>query len=882
MKIIEIRPIEGANIYCHRPVIQLTLDLEEYADTSTDKVPGFAELLLSHIPSLGEHYCSRGRPGGFAERLREGTYIGHVIEHTAIELQHLAGMDVVYGKTIRTGAPGINRIITEYESKEAGIAALKTAVEFVWRLLDGKPVDIGTEPARIREVAGRYGLGPSTEAIAREAGRRGIPVMRLGEGSILQLGYGKHQQKVQATITGRTNCIGIDIACDKALVKELLAESGIPVPWGGIARTEKEAVEIAEHIGEKVVVKPYDGNQGKGVALNLRTKKEISRAFEVAVSISPKVIVEKFIVGKHYRLVVVDDRVVAASERIPAFVIGDGHNTIEELVEMVNRDPLRGEAHEKPLTKIKIDPIVLMVLAKKGLTPQSVPAQSEIVYLRENANISTGGVAVDVTGQVHRDTIELVIRAVRLVGLDVAGVDLVARDIGRPLVPGNGAIIEINAAPGIRMHHYPARGKARNVAGAIVDMLFPPGAKARIPIVSITGTNGKTTVTRMVSHILQAAGLAVGSTTSDGIYIGGRKIVDGDTTGPQSARVVLREPSVEIAVLETARGGILRSGLGYDFSNVGIITNISNDHLGMDGVETLEDMAYVKSVVAEAVHRKGSTVLNADDKHVVALSDRVRSSVIYFSAASDSLIVRRHLGAGGTAVFVKNGSIVAAWGTKIQKVLPVRHIPCTLGGQAQHNLQNALAAVAACIALETGMEYIREGLLSFLPNEKVNPGRLNMLELNNIRVVVDYGHNEKGYLNTLQTLKKLKPKRIIGVVAMPGDRKDGDIEGVGRIAAKYCDLIVIKEDSDTRGREPGEVAGILKHAVTEAGFSEDKTVICLAETAAVQKALELASKGDVVVVFYEKFEPVMKLIKSMQHGGSRRTIKEKDDRQVVC
>lgn len=882
MKIIEIRPIEGANIYCHKPVIEMKLDLGSYAEVSTELIPGFCDSVTGCLPSLADHYCSRGKPGGFIERLNEGTYLGHVVEHVALELQHLVGMDVVYGKTISTDMPGVYKVITEYESKEGGIQALRGSLEIIAALLENRQPDVQCELNRIHEVAARYNLGPSTAAIVREARKKGIPVMRLGEGSILQMGYGKYQQKVEATITGQTKCIGVDIAGDKVLVKQLLAESGIPVPWGGIARTEKEALDIAAQIGSAVVVKPFDGNQGKGVSLNLTNPQEVSRALEMALAISPKAIIEKFIKGKHYRVTVVGERVVAASERIPAFVVGDGYHSITQLVEIVNKDPLRGGDHEKPLTKISIDSVVLLVLAKQGLTPDSVPTEGDIVYLRENANLSTGGIAVDVTGKIHPETIQLVLRAVRLVGLDVAGVDLVAVDLGRPLDTDNGAVIEINAAPGIRMHHYPAKGKPRNVAGAIVEMLFPPGSKSRIPIVAVTGTNGKTTVTRIISHILQGTGSTVGATTTDGIYINGRKIVSGDTAGPRSAQVILRDPSVEVAVLETARGGIIRSGLGYDYSNVGIITNISNDHLGLDGINTREEMAYVKAVLAEAVHRNGYTILNADDMHAAYIADRVKSGIIYFSLASDNIMVRRHLGVGGTAVFVKNGTIVVAKGAKTQKVLPVKHVPCTIGGIAQHNVQNVLAAVAGCVALGTETEYIREGLLGFSADDYCNPGRFNIFELNGYRVVLDYGHNEDGYKNILQAVKKLKPKQIIGVVGMPGDRKNEDIELVGSIAAKYCDMLIIKEDSDLRGRSAGEVAALIQNAAKANGFKEEKIQIISSETAALLAAMDLAGEGDIIVIFYERLEPVLSLLREACQAASDVKETENADSSNVC
>ncbi|WP_418791319.1 cyanophycin synthetase [Phosphitispora sp. TUW77] len=881
MEIIEIKVLEGANIYCSSPVIKTKIDLGEYREFTTEKNPGFVEKLQVQLPSLSEHYCSKGKPGGFIDRLKAGTYLGHVIEHVSLELQYLAGMDVIYGKTICAETPGMYYLITEFESQEGAIRAVRAAVMIVDTLLKNKFIDVAAEVTAVREAADRTSLGPSTAAVVREAVKRGIPVMRLGEGSVLQLGYGKNQQKVVATITGQTRCVGVDIASDKVLVKHLLAESGIPVPWGGVAQNELQAFEIARKINDAVVVKPFDGNQGKGVALNLTKREEIAGAMEAALKISPKAIIEKHIKGKHYRLVVVGNRVVAAAERIPAFVVGDGQSTVKQLVNLVNMDPMRGENHEKPLTKIKIDPIVIMVLAKKGLSPNSVPREGEIVYLRENANISTGGIAVDATGRVHSDTLQMVLRAVRLVGLDVAGVDLVVREIDQPLLPDNGALIEVNAAPGIRMHHYPAKGPVRNVAGAIVEMLFPPGSQSRMPIISVTGTNGKTTVTRMVSHILRGTGQVVGTTTSDGIYINGRKIVSGDTTGPQSARVILRDPSVEVAVLETARGGILGAGLGYDYSDVGIITNVHNDHLGLDGIETMEDMAMVKSVVTENIFKKGTAVLNADDIYVSAIADRVRSRIIFFSAATDNFIVRRHLGAGGTAVFVKNGFMVKAVGDKIEKILPVKHISSTLGGIIKHNLFNALAAAAGCTALGLDTKSIRNGLLSFKSDEICNPGRFNVFDIGQFRVVVDYGHNIDGFLNTLQTVKKLNPERVIGIVGMPGDRRNADIMEAGKIIAQYCDEIIIKEDKDLRGRKAGEVAALMRQAVLKAGLKADRVTVCLSETAAVENMLGRACKGDIIVVFYEKFAPIQELVRTVSEK-LKPSIKDDKGRKVVC
>lgn len=869
MRILEIRAYEGINIFCFRPVIKMKLALGAMGGRLTDKISGFSDSLISCLPSILDHHCSRGRAGGFVERLREGTMLGHVVEHIALELQHLAGMDVIYGKTIRAEEPDTYYVIFEYVSKEGAISAAKLAVQTVTELLAGVQPDVPEFVRQVKETAVKTGLGPSTGAIAKEALKKGIPVMRLGEGSILQLGYGKFQKKVAATITEGTGCIGVDIAGDKVLTKQLLSESGISVPPGGVARTEQEALTIAREIGTAVVLKPFDGNQGKGVALNLQTIGEICRAFNMSQQYGDRVIVEKFILGRHYRLLIVGERMVAAAERIPAFVVGDGKHSIQQLVEIINKDPLRGDEHEKPLTKIHIDQVVLMVIHKQKRTLVDIPEPGEVIYLRENANLSTGGIAIDVTDRVHPDNIEICLRAVKLIGLDVAGVDLVAQDISNPVNIKNGAVIEINAAPGIRMHHYPAKGKPRNAARAIVEKLFPPGAPSRIPIISVTGTNGKTTTTRIIGHILESAGMNVGMTTTDGIYLKGKMILPGDTTGPASARVVLRDSSVDVAVLETARGGLIRAGLGYDYSDVGIITNISADHLGLDGINTLKELAKVKSLVGEAVHREGYAVLNADDRYVAGLVPRMRSRLMFFSTAADNILIRRHLGAGGTGVFIKNKTIVIACGNKLYKILPVKSIPCTLQGAAHHNVQNVLAAIAGCWALGITVDAIREGLLGFTAGLRHNPGRMNIWETGGIKIILDYGHNAAGYQCIINTVQKLKHKRLLGVIGVPGDRLNEHIIEVGRVAGTGFHRLYIKEDSDLREREPGEAAGLMKQGAITAGISEEKIKIILNEPEAVSAALTAATAGDMVVIFYENIGPVIDCINAFCRRSGR-------------
>ncbi|MGB9804172.1 cyanophycin synthetase, partial [Desulfofundulus sp.] len=560
-----------------------------------------------------------------------------------------------------------------------------------------------------------------------------------------------------------------------------------------------------------------------------------------------------------YRLLVVNGRMVAASLRLPPRVVGDGRRTVRELVEEVNRDPQRGEGHGRPLSRIPLDAVAVACLARQGFTPRDVPGEGQVVYLRDSANLSTGGTAVDVTEQVHPSNARLAVRVARLTGLDVAGIDVVAEDIGRPLEEQGGAVIEVNAAPGLRMHTHPVEGESREVGAAIVDHLFPPGTPSRIPVVAVTGTNGKTTTTRMIGAILARAGLVVGMTTSDGIYIGGERVLAGDTTGPVSARLVLAEPEVDVAVLETARGGILRAGLGYEGSDVGVVTNISGDHLGQDGVETLEDLADVKSLVVETVRKNGFAVLNADDPHVLAMAGRVRGEIIYFSLVPDNITVRRHLGAGGTAVFVKNGMLVAARGQQVRRLLSVRRLPASLGGLARHNIQNALAAAAACLGLGIALEHIRAGLESFHCNLEQNPGRLNILDVQGIRVVIDYAHNAAGYLSMVNVLRHFKG-RLIGVIGVPGDRLDEQIKEVGRIAGRGFSALVIKEDADLRGRRPGEVAAILQEGAVDAGMHPERIRVILPEGEAVLRALLTAEPGDTVAIFYEKLDTVVKAV----------------------
>ena len=856
MEIRQIQAIVGANAYSHRPIIRAIVDLQEWTERFSNELGDFRIRLEENLPTLADHYCSRGKLGGFLERLQEGTLIGHVIEHVTIDLLTQAGQTIKYGKTMAIlEEPGCYEIIFNYESKEGAVEGFKQAFALVKALLNKESFDVIYAINRIKKVIAEYELGVSTRVIVEACQERGIPVDRLNGSSLLQLGYGRNQRRIQATITDATSSIGVDIACDKEMTKKILSDCGIPVPWGHIVTTEEEAVEAFRDIETSVVIKPLHGNQGKGVTLQIGDEAEVRAAFKVAQTYGDWVIVEEYIEGQHYRLVVVGDRLIAAAKRIPAHVIGDGILTISELVAQTNEDPLRGEDHEKALTKLRIDPVVLLTLTQRGLTLSSVPKQGEVVYLRDSANLSTGGIAEDVTDRVHPDNVDLVVNASKLIGLDVAGIDLVIEDIESSYRNKNGYIIEVNAAPGIRMHHFPSVGKARNVGKAIVEQVLPSG-NGRIPIVAITGTNGKTTTTRMISKILTDQQLLVGMSSTDGIYINRKLWVKGDTTGPESARIVLRHPDVQVAVLETARGGILRAGLGYEYADVAVITNVSNDHLGQYGIETLEDIAHVKSLVAEVVKPHSYVVLNADDSLVVQMAKRTKGRVIYFSTEKENICVRKHLGIGGTAVFVRRGVILLCQGSRSFRICSVKQIPVTWNGLAKHNIHNVLAAVAAGWAMGLSAVAIRNSLQNFSSDVECNRGRLNLYELNGVRVFVDYGHNAAGISEVVKTVKQLKCGSLVGCITVPGDRPDESVREVGRVAAQGFKRLIIREDSDLRGRLPGEIAQLLYDEALRCGMHPNKIEVVLPEIEAFRRGLDSCVSGDTFVMFYEHLEPI--------------------------
>ena len=858
----KIKVLTGPNIWAYRPVLEILADIGKYESLPSNKLPGFTERLVETIPTLWEHRCSEGRPGGFLERLRLGTYMGHIIEHIILELQTLAGMDVGFGRTRSTGHHGEYRIVVDYKDDEAARMCAHLAVEIAETLAAGHHVafDLAERIAEVRVVAEDNMLGPSTQAIVDAARSRGIPWYRLNSGALVQLGQGRYARRIQASETSFTSNIGVEIAQDKELTKDLLARVGAPVPQGAVVDDSDEAWEAAQDIGLPVVVKPYDGNQGKAVSVNLTSEVQVRAAFELAQEYSRRAIVEQYLSGNDYRLLVVDGNLVAAAERRPAQVVADGIHNIRDLVNMVNDDPRRGHGHGAALTRIRMDAAAALTLAKQGYSWDNVPPPGQVVYLRDNSNLSTGGTATDVTDIVHPDNAALAVLAAKTIGLDIAGVDIVCDSIKRPLDEQGGGIVEVNAAPGLRMHVYPSEGKARPVGEAIVARLFPNDAPARVPLIAITGTNGKTTVTRAVSHIFTTMKKYVGMTTTDGIYFNGVRRVRGDCAGPRSAESVLMHPQVEVAVLETARGGILRSGLAFDRCTVGAVLNVASDHLGLEGIETPERLARVKKVVIESVAKDGFGVLNADDPLTADMAEDCAGQVIYFGMDEHSRPLAAHLAAGGRAVFQRAGEIEFAEGSNETTLLAAADVPSTHGALVPFQVQNAMAAAAIAWGAGVPLDSIRLGLRTFQTDEETAPGRFNMFDVGGATVIVDYGHNPHAVRAVQQALALLKPRRKLAVVAAPGDRRDADIQELAVIAANTFDFLVVREDDSLRGRERGEVAELIATTVQRTRPSLPLRTT-LDEMTAVREVLEQARAGDAVVLFIDKIDDVIALVR---------------------
>ncbi|MEM7581870.1 MAG: cyanophycin synthetase [Acidobacteriota bacterium] len=875
MKILEKSVYVGPNLYALFPVIRLTVDLGELEEWPSAKLGReFTDGLVAALPGLHEHGCSYGEPGGFVRRLNEdeGTWMGHIFEHVAIELQNVAGAQVTFGKTRGNGTVGQYDVVYEYEQDEVGMAAGKLGLQLLHSLLpeELRPerVDASFDFEESRDSFIRYAqrraLGPSTASLVRAAEERDVPWQRLNRYSLVQFGHGRFGKRIQATVTSETRNIAVEIASDKEETHTLLGDLGLPVPGQRLVYSEREAVRAAEGLGYPVVVKPLNANHGRGVSINLNESEAIKTAFNQAREHSRGILVERFIEGLDHRLLVVDGELIAASKRVPGHVVGDGKSTIEALVEEVNSDPRRGIGHEKVLTRLKFDHQANRLLEQKGYTVESVPPEGEVVYLRSTGNLSTGGTAVDVTDLVHPDNREMAQRAAKAIGLDVAGVDFLTTDISRSYHETGGAICEVNAAPGFRMHVAPSEGQSRDAAGPVIDMLFPPGSPTRIPIAAITGTNGKTTTTRMVAHIFKMAGHHVGVATSDGVYIDGHLTVEGDMTGPASARMVLRDPSVDIAVLETARGGLLKRGMGYRRANVGAVLNIAADHLGLRGINTLEDLAEVKRIVVEVA--QDTAVLNADDPLCLRMADYTKAEhLCYVTMSTKHPLVREHIRSGGRAVVLEegiNGHMITFYDNGSHIPLLWTHlIPATLEGRAMHNVQNAMFAAAIAHSMEVKLEDIRHGLRTFDTTFFQAPGRMNVFDELPFKVILDYGHNPAAIKAMVQVVEHFETEgRRLVVLAAPGDRRDEDIAEIARLCAGKFDHYLCRRDDSTRGRGPEEVPRMLRATLLESGVSEEQIELVPDEQEAVQRGLKLARPGDLLLVFADAIQRSWKQI----------------------
>ena len=874
MKIIEIKILRGPNFWSVRrgKLIQMKIDLEEMEQMPTNKIPGFKERLEKLMPSLYEHRCSEAVAGGFFMRVDEGTWMGHVIEHIALEIQTLAGMDTGFGRTRGTGEEGEYYVCFSYLEEDAGVYAAKASFRIAEALIKGEAYNLEDDIMRLREIREDTRLGPSTGCIVEEAGKRGIPYIRLNKHSLVPLGYGVHQKRIRATIASTTSNIAVDIACDKEETKNLLEAAEIPVPRGMVVRTVDGLQAVVEKYGYPLVIKPIDGNHGKGNTTNITTWEQALIAFDAAKAYSRSVIVERFITGFDFRCLVINYKFICAALRTPASVTGDGKHTIQELIDITNQDPRRGYGHENVLTQITVDQFTQKILDEKGYTLDTVPAKGEFVLVKPTANLSTGGTSTDVTEEVHPTNIFMCERIARIVGLDICGIDIMATDLRTPVNENGGAILEVNAAPGFRMHIDPSEGLPRNVAEPVVDMLFPRGSAGRIPIIAITGTNGKTTTTRITAHIAKTAGKKVGYTTSDGVYIQNQLMMKGDCTGPISSQFVLKDPTVDFAVLECARGGILKNGLAFQNCEVAIVTNVAADHMGLAGINTLEQMAKVKAVVPETVFPHGYAVLNADDELVYAMRESLKCNIALFSMDEKNPYILKHAKEGGLSTVYENGYISILKGTWKIRVMHVKDIPVTYEGKAVHNVNNCLPAVmAAYLYRDITIEDIRSALMSFLPSATLTPGRLNFFHFKTFTILADFAHNPHGLNLLCDFVNKLDYPKKIGIISGTGDRRDEDIRELGIISAKNFDEIIIRCDKNLRGRSAEEIIDLLKEGIISENPGMPITIIAN-ETEALEYIYANPQQGALYTMMCDVVTGALDKIKEL---------KNREDKELV-
>jgi len=872
MKILEIKVLKGPNYWSVRrnKLIQMKLDLEDMEQKPTNIIPGFKERLAAMFPSMFSHRCSVGEPGGFFQRVEEGTWMGHVIEHVALEMQTLAGMDTGFGRTRGTGTHGEYYVVFSYMEEDAGVYAAKAAVRVTQAIADYVEYNLDDDIMQLREIREDTRLGPSTGCIVDEAAKRNIPFIRLNKQSLVQLGYGVNQKRIRATIASTTSNIAVDIACDKEETKNLLGAAEIPVPRGVIIRTELGLKEAIDKMGYPLVLKPVDGNHGKGATTNIIDWEMAVKALAAAQVYGRNIICERFITGFDFRVLVINNKFICAALRTPAAVTGDGEHNIQWLVDETNKDPRRGYGHEKVLTSIKLDDFSKIMLDEKGYTLETIPAKGELVLLKPTANLSTGGTSTDVTDEVHPSNIFTCERISKIIGLDICGIDIMAADLRSPIAENGGAVLEVNAAPGFRMHIDPAVGIARNVAEPVIDMLFPKGSEGRIPIIAVTGTNGKTTTTRLVAHIAKSAGYKVGYTTSDGVYIQNQLLMKGDCTGPVSATFVLRDPTVDFAVLECARGGLLKSGLAFQHCDIAIITNVSTDHIGLGGIDSLEQMAKVKAVVAETVFPHGYAILNADDDLVYEIRNNLTCHIGLFSMDENNPRIKKHCNAGGLAAVAENGYVTIMkgnWKIRVEKIVD---IPITYGGKAVHNVMNTLPAIlASYLYRNIKVDDIKEALESFIPSPTQTPGRLNLFKFKNFDFLVDFAHNQAGLTLLCDFVLKMTGSPKVGIISGTGDRRDEDIRDLGKISAGCFDEIIIRQDKNLRGRTAEEIVNLLVDGINSAKTKDIPITIIYNEKEAITHAYHTATPGSLITIMCDVVVEALDMIKGLKEAEDK-------------
>tara|TARA_R110002124_G_scaffold217_8_gene852 strand:+ start:7159 stop:9801 length:2643 start_codon:yes stop_codon:yes gene_type:complete len=873
MEIREINAMRGPNYWSIRrhKLIVMVLDLKEMEEKPSNKIEGFPERLKAMFPSMYSHRCSEGCEGGFFMRVDEGTWMGHIIEHIALEIQTLAGMDTGFGRTRDYGEKGVYNVVFSYMEENVGRYAAKAAVRICEALIVSEEYDLTDDIQEMRELRENSRLGPSTGSIVEEAEARGIPWIRLNKYSLCQLGYGTNQKRIQATVTSETSSIGVELACDKEDTKYLLEQAEVEVPKGDIIRRESSLEEACSYVGYPLVIKPIDGNHGRGITVDIQNYEDALQAFHHAKesSKSGAIIVEKFVVGEDFRLLVINNKLVAAAIRTPAHVIGDGKSTVQELIDKVNSDPRRGYGHENVLTQITVNELTKTIIKDAGYTLDFVLEKGERLILKDTANLSTGGTAEDVTDIVHPANVSMAERISKIIDLDICGIDIMTTDISKPLSETGGAVLEVNAGPGFRMHLAPTTGLPRNVAAPVIDKLFPQkGDTGRIPIIATSGTNGKTTTTRLIAHIAKMKGYRVGYTTSDGVYIQNRLLMTGDCTGPASAEFVLKDPTVNFAVLECARGGLLRAGLGFKKCDVAVVTNVAADHLGLKGIQTIEQLAKVKAVVPETVLPDGYAILNADDDLVYEMRRNVECNVALFSMDENNPRIKALQRLNGITAVYENGYVTICRGEWKMRLMKAENIPLTYGGKAKFMIQNVLAAVLAAHVQGISIEDMKAALETFIPSASQTPGRLNLFKFNDFTILLDYAHNPAGMRALQKFTDELEATVKVGIIAGVGDRREQDTNEIGSIAAEMFDEIIIRQDKRLRGRTEEELIKMLNDGI-QMKDPNKKTTIIPSEKEAITYAVKNAIKGSLIVLCSDVIPDALELVQKFKEQEAR-------------